>query len=828
MASSLSLTSDVVSKQLRVLDSSSSASSSNVLKSQFACSTRSAASACVCVRCSAADDGRSAATVVNGASHSSAIADLPSRYRSAMERSRAIAMHKADEAAAEASRDAAAAAAAPVVLERVRLVAGQEECGGCEAAGSVPCATCAASGLYVDPIMECQGIIVKVRCLGCGGSGTILCPKCGGRGHKSLHGLPGAFSPSVTVSQHQARSRSIRLRQAVTDRRRQCAVSMAAPPSRGLPADIILNGHHVQAWLRVPPAESAASPAAGAGAPASEESVITWTPKTAADVAGATVGSQLVAGSISLDSDLIGFSTTGASTITLRLFKLPTTDPTGTGVAALSLCTTTRAHSRRREREDVLVEFKNAEEHERWGEELQRWRRTNGRPSSLLVVLNPVGGKGMARDIYKRDVEPLLKAADVKYELIETQRYRHAVDIAKDMRVGEYDGVVCVGGDGIPAEVLNGLLARSDWKEAIRTPLGVIPAGSGNGMAKSLLHASGEECTPQNATRAVILGRSTAVDVGTVSQPHALFHFILNVNWAFVSDVDIESEVYRWMGGFRLTFYSIIRIMNLRRYHARLSYLPAAASTAPTAPGALQPEEREGGVYAGVPAAALGDPDAWVTVEGEFVLLWCQNTAWAAEAMHVTPQAELSDGCLDMIVVRECTSMQLLELMMQMEENNGKHIASPLLQYIKVRALKLEAGGRVRHEPGRGGIVAVDGEVVARGVGAFGFESGKDPMDYGGSARLGAFRGAMSFAAPWVSSSASTQVAFSREEEDEINRQRLNAELQRLQRLPPTSIYASHRIRVARRALELLSASSSQRSTDQERELEALFASLSL
>ncbi|CAI7874899.1 unnamed protein product [Closterium sp. NIES-53] len=84
----------------------------------------------------------------------------------------------------------------------------------------------------------------------------------------------------------------------------------------------------------------------------------------------------------------------------------------------------------------------------------------------------------------------------------------------------------------------------------------------------------------------------------------------------------------------------------------------------------------------------------------------------------------------------------------------------------------------------------------------------------------------MSFANPWVS--ASTQVAFSREE-DELKRQRLNAELQRLQRLPPTSIYASHRIRVARRALELLAASSAQqRSTDQERELEALFASLSL
>lgn len=39
-------------------------------------------------------------------------------------------------------------------------------CGDCQAKGALLCATCAGSGLYVDSIMESQGIIVKVRCLG--------------------------------------------------------------------------------------------------------------------------------------------------------------------------------------------------------------------------------------------------------------------------------------------------------------------------------------------------------------------------------------------------------------------------------------------------------------------------------------------------------------------------------------------------------------------------------------------------------------------------------------------------------------------------------------
>ncbi|KAF3627759.1 DnaJ/Hsp40 cysteine-rich domain superfamily protein isoform 2 [Capsicum annuum] len=56
-------------------------------------------------------------------------------------------------------------------------------CPECEAKGVVLCTTCSGSGLYVDSIMESQGIIVKVRCLGCGGSGNIMCSECGGRGH---------------------------------------------------------------------------------------------------------------------------------------------------------------------------------------------------------------------------------------------------------------------------------------------------------------------------------------------------------------------------------------------------------------------------------------------------------------------------------------------------------------------------------------------------------------------------------------------------------------------------------------------------------------------
>uniref|UniRef100_A0A1J3D097 Protein EMBRYO SAC DEVELOPMENT ARREST 3, chloroplastic n=1 Tax=Noccaea caerulescens TaxID=107243 RepID=A0A1J3D097_NOCCA len=76
-----------------------------------------------------------------------------------------------------------------IIEEPVGLSMSEKEIGDnrrctcCEAKGALLCATCSGTGLYVDSIMECQGIIVKVRCLGCGGSGNIMCKSCGGRGH---------------------------------------------------------------------------------------------------------------------------------------------------------------------------------------------------------------------------------------------------------------------------------------------------------------------------------------------------------------------------------------------------------------------------------------------------------------------------------------------------------------------------------------------------------------------------------------------------------------------------------------------------------------------
>ena len=52
--------------------------------------------------------------------------------------------------------------------------------------------------------------------------------------------------------------------------------------------------------------------------------------------------------------------------------------------------------------------------------------------------------------------------------------------------IWRWRGIIIVSGDGLLHEVYNGLFDREDWRVSSHIPIGVIPAGSGNGLACSI------------------------------------------------------------------------------------------------------------------------------------------------------------------------------------------------------------------------------------------------------------------------------------------------------------------------------------------------------
>lgn len=247
-------------------------------------------------------------------------------------------------------------------------------------------------------------------------------------------------------------------------------------------------------------------------------------------------------GQLFLSNDLIGISNFG-SNIRLHTFKLTGSSTIcGKGVPG-------------RKRKDMVMEFSNEATLKLCCDSIQRILNESGRPKRLLVIVNPFGGQKGARRVYASVVEPLFKAAGITYTMRETQFQRHAQEMAKSFDLSQFDGVVCVSGDGVLVEVLNGLLERSDWERAIKIPLGIIPAGTSNGMAKSLLNHVGEPCDPSSATFLVIRGQKQRLDVATAKQGNVKFHSILMMAWGLVADVDFESESLRWMGALRIVVY---------------------------------------------------------------------------------------------------------------------------------------------------------------------------------------------------------------------------------------------------------------------------------
>lgn len=200
-------------------------------------------------------------------------------------------------------------------------------------------------------------------------------------------------------------------------------------------------------------------------------------------------------------------------------------------------------------------------------------------PRHFLVFINPVGGPGRGVNDFRQHVQPLFDLAEINYNIIVTERQGHAQDIMKDYDVTQIDGIVLSSGDGLLYEVINGLLEREDWESAVKTPIGMLPTGSGNALCVSTLYEANEEYNLTNAAFQIIRGGIIPMDIASVQVADDTKRYMtLLCNWGMVADVDIESEKWRSIGETRFLLGGLISIIKKKTYRGRLHYLPVDAS----------------------------------------------------------------------------------------------------------------------------------------------------------------------------------------------------------------------------------------------------------
>uniref|UniRef100_A0A3B3Y1W4 sphingosine kinase n=1 Tax=Poecilia mexicana TaxID=48701 RepID=A0A3B3Y1W4_9TELE len=326
------------------------------------------------------------------------------------------------------------------------------------------------------------------------------------------------------------------------------------------------------------------------------------------------------------------------------------------------------------------------------------------RPCRTMILVNPHSGRGQALQLFTGHIRAMLTEASVPYTLVITEHQNHARELVRNADLTQWDALVIMSGDGLLFEVINGLMEREDWQQAIQTPLGMLPGGSGNALAASIHHYSQ---SPPAWNEELLLSCGFMLCKGLVgpldlvsvhlASSQRLFSF-LSLAWGFVADVDIESEKYRHVGAIRFLMGTLA---------TRPPFTPQQASPKPGTQGNNKTASPTDSL---LPSLDQPVPENWTVVnEEDFVLVLAIYQSHLAEDLWTVPGAMADDGLIHLFYVTAGISRPaLLRLFLAMER--GSHLACgcPHLVYEKVRALRLEPVSQQ-------GMITVDGEVVEYG-----------------------------------------------------------------------------------------------------------------
>ena len=227
----------------------------------------------------------------------------------------------------------------------------------------------------------------------------------------------------------------------------------------------------------------------------------------------------------------------------------------------------------------------------------------------MAAILNPRAGVAAERALAAvRRGRPSWGAIDVRVTTGPGDARRWAAEAAKD----GVDLLLAVGGDGTANETAWGLLGT-------RTSLGLVPVGSGNGLARTL----GIPLQPERALAALEQGVSRLMDVGMVNgRP------FLNVSGAGF-DAAVGAEFHaRGQGGGRRGQFTYVRLSLAEslRYRAAEWTLEAGADR----------------------------------FEGRALIVAFVNGRQYGGAAIIAPGARLDDGLLDVVVVEDAPLLEVL------------------------------------------------------------------------------------------------------------------------------------------------------------------------
>ncbi|OWY97601.1 hypothetical protein PHMEG_00031831, partial [Phytophthora megakarya] len=316
----------------------------------------------------------------------------------------------------------------------------------------------------------------------------------------------------------------------------------------------------------------------------------------------------------------------------------------------------------------------------------------SGSLRKFRVLIDPTGG-GLRK--YEQFVAPMFRVANIETNVDITVDAEGVWKIAKQLPLDQFECVAIAGGDSYVHEFIQGLMARPDWRRAIRQPFAVLPVdnSSSNGLAASIAHHSYENLNLVNAAFALVKGRPHDLDITSVSNGIEARYSFLKLEWV-LSEADQAASPLHSSGILRDLRHSISLRKHITRrpaYSGSIWYLRQDADD-------LQPirychdHSKDDECSCG-PAQDLFSTDLgtgkWVELQGPFRSAWVTATSHASSSAFVAPGAQLDDGYTYITLV-DGTQPRSEVWRMLFSLESGRHLKRSAVQQIGTRALKLQ------------------------------------------------------------------------------------------------------------------------------------------
>lgn len=231
----------------------------------------------------------------------------------------------------------------------------------------------------------------------------------------------------------------------------------------------------------------------------------------------------------------------------------------------------------------------------------------------IIFIVNPISGT-QGKEVILNLLDEKIDKERYSWEVVYTERAGHAIEIAAQAAENKADAVIAIGGDGTINEIGRSLVHT-------QTALGIIPCGSGNGLARHL-HIPME---PKKALEIINDGVTDIIDYGKINGTD--FFCTCGVGFdAFVS----------------------LKFANAGK-RGLLTYLEKTLQESLT----YQPEtyelETEDGSY-----------------KYKAFLIACGNASQYGNNAYITPQATITDGLMDVTILEPFTVLDVPSLAFQL------------------------------------------------------------------------------------------------------------------------------------------------------------------